>query len=132
MSDGLLIRSLGAALSERLIRIEHKLDILIGGEAAILTMETMEMTTTAEIKAQSDALIAKVTAETDAVAAVTTLVNGLKASVADLTQQLKDAIANGADPTALQQIADNLTAATNAVDANTAAESALANTDAQA
>lgn len=111
-----------------LSRIERKIDRILRHLNIIENMELSDMTTTAEIKAQTDALISKVNAETDAVTAVTTLVNGLKQSVADLTQQLKDAIANGADPTALQAIADNLTAATNAVDANTAAEAALANT----
>lgn len=116
-------------------RLEFKVDAIAKAVGAvlrhedfILKLETNLMTTAADIKAQSEALLADVKAETNAVAAVTSLVNGLKSQVDDLTQQLKDAIANGADQATLQAIADNLTTATAAVDANAAAEAALTNT----
>jgi hypothetical protein len=116
-------------------RLEFKIDaiarqvgVVIKHEDFLIHMEQNLMTTAADIQAQSADLINKVNAETSAIAAIQTLVQGQQASIADLTQQLKDAIANGADQATLQAIADNLTTANTAIDANVAAEAAIANT----
>ncbi len=116
-------------------RLEFKTDLLlkqlgvvVKHDEYLIHMEQNLMTTVKDIEDQSAALVTEVRAETNAVEAVKTAFAGLQSQVADLTQQLKDALANGADPATLSAIADNLTAATQAVDANTIAEAALANT----
>ncbi len=116
-------------------RLEFKTDLLlkqlgvvVKHDEYLIHMEQNLMTTVKDIEDQSAALVTEVRAETNAVEAVKTAFAGLQSQVADLTQELKDALANGADPATLSAIADNLTAATQAVDANTIAEAALANT----
>jgi seryl-tRNA synthetase len=118
-----------ARFDERIFRelqtINRKLDWL---HHEYQTQGKAIMASIADIKAQSDALLAKVTAETDEVTAIKTFVDGLKAQLTDVQAQLAAAIAAGADPVALQAVADQLTAVTSGIDANATAEAAIVNT----
>ncbi len=117
-------------------RLEFKVDaiakaigVVIRHEDFLIHMEQQQMTTAAEIKAQSETLLAEVRQESDRIVAIQTLVQGQNDTINSLNQQLRDAIANGADKDTLQAISDNIAAATAAVDANLAAEAAVANTE---
>lgn len=80
-----------------------------------------------DIQAQADTLNAKVTAQTTVIGSIVTYVTGLKQQIADLTAQLAAA---GTDPAKLQAVKDGLTALGTTIDANDAAEAAIANTPA--
>ena len=92
-------------------RLEAKLDQVLAAQAAAQQREEMELMTLAELKAK--------------VEATTTIEESAVALLTGLAQQLKDALANGADPAAIQAIADELDAGTNdlaaAISANTPA-----------
>lgn len=92
--------------------VHARLDQLLTLAKATKRLEEAELVTLAELKA-------KVEAEATVVNSAVTLINGL-------SQQLKDALAAGADPAAIQAIADELDAQSaalaSAVAANTIAE----------
>lgn len=89
------------------------------------------MTTIADIQAETQVLIAKATAETNARIAITNVVQGLQGQVATLQTELATAISqlpNGTDTAAFDQVSQALVTVASEMDANVAAEAALANT----
>lgn len=84
-----------------------------------------------DVKAQTAALIDSVKKNTDLTDSIKTLVNGLRSQIDDLKQQVADLqAAGGASPDDLQALSDQLGAAITSIDADSAAESAIAGTEA--
>lgn len=98
---------------------QQKLDAVLSRIGVLETQGQHLMVTLADIKAQSDALVANIAAESTVDDSIIELLNGIAATNAALKQQLADAIASG-DPAALQAVLDALTAANAATDANKA------------
>jgi len=109
-----------AANIERLLTaVLHKLD----------RMENFAMATAADVKAKTDALLARVQANTDATSSVVTYVQGLKAQLTDIQTQLAAALASGDQPS-IDAASAALDTAITSIDADTVAEAAIANTPA--
>lgn len=94
----------------------------------IITNQEAMMATLQDIETAAQADLAKAQSEQNALTAITGILQSQQAKIADLTTQLNAAIANGADPATLQSISDELSQTNTALDANAAAEAALANT----
>ncbi len=116
-------------------RIDVKLDALLrehrielANEDFIINQENAMSVDLAAIKAKEDAALAAIQANTDALSGIKTALDAKDATIADLTQKLNDAIANGADPVALQAIADEAQAIVDASNNQATAEAALTNT----
>lgn len=117
------------------MRLEHKVDLVLVklgallSNQSILTQKVNAMSVDlAAIKAKEDAALAAIQANTNALGSIKTALDDKDATIADLTQKLNDAIAAGADPVALQAIADEAQAIVDASNNQATAEAALANT----
>lgn len=126
LDDDLRLRQIASDTRE----LRRAVRLIVQNLNLIETMEISEMSTLTDIKAAADASLAKARAESDALVAIAGVITDYKAKNADLQSQLDAAIANGADPADLQAISDQLKATNDALDANAAAENALANTNA--
>lgn len=89
------------------------------------------MPTLDDIKAQTQAILDAARQNADLTDSIKTLVNGLRSQIDALQQQVADLVAAGtATPEQLQALSDNLTATLASIDADTAAEAAIAGTPA--
>jgi hypothetical protein len=114
------------------VRLERKIDLSYAALQLIIRKDTDMAKTLAEIENDAEATLAKVQAQTSALTAIAQVITDQKTKIADLQEQLDDAIASQADPAQLQAISDAIKQTNDALDANAAAEAALANTEAVA
>lgn len=108
--------------------IAKQLGVVIRHEDFLIHLEKEQMLTEADIKAQSDDLIAKVANLTQVDQALGTYIQGLKDQQTVLAQELADAIANGANQDTLTAISNNIMAAAQQIDAAAATDAVLVGT----
>lgn len=108
-------------------RIEHLLEEIL---SSLDQMENTLMTLLSEVKESMAAALAASAANTDATASIGLAVSGLKAAVLTANQALADHIANHPADTDLAEIKAAFDAIASGANADTIAEQALANTEA--
>ena len=122
-TDRQVLEALAAGFNE----IERKLNLLIGGETAIIKKDHQIMTVLSDIQDAEAQTLVQLTAETDARVAAKA---SLDAQTAKITNQIAALQAGGNNDPALQTILDNAKTILAQTDTQALAEAALANTSA--
>lgn len=116
-------------VQQQLRGMERKLDHIHELLHRLFRREMFVMVSQAELLAKAQQILTKATANTDALTSIAGVIDDQKALIADLKSQLDAAIASG-DPVATQAASDALDQGIAALDAQAAAEAALAGTPA--
>ena len=113
-------------------RLDDELKSILRNQSLIINNQTKIMADLSTIQAANTELIADVAAEDTVIGSAVTLINGFGTQLSDLQAQLAAAIAAN-DPTAIQAVADSMSATSTDIKAQSAALSAAvaANTPAE-